>query len=142
MPSRRRRQPSFCCELNRTFFRRRIMFKMVALLGLVAGGAGYGLYTHTDLFCCKGGHGCCLLPNKPCCDDAATPSPSCCTAGSECCDASAECCLTDKHATAASKTASGAKAKSCCGDVCCPACPACCSDCCGEVCCPVCPACC
>ena len=49
------------------------MFKLAALLGLVAGGAGYGLYTHTDLFGCKSGDGeCCLLAKKSCCNAART----------------------------------------------------------------------
>src|SRR5581483_5666746 len=118
----------------------------------VAGGAGYGLYTHTDLFGCKGSHECCLLAKKSCCEEAATPKLTCCQQGSECCDVGAECCATG---TAVLAGVTGEKTEACCAAKaklvaakagCCPACPeccvACCGDCCGEVCCSLCPACC
>jgi len=129
------------------------MFKLVALLGLVTGAAAYGLYHHTNLFCCDGDDGqCCLLDKKPCCDRTVPVAPPCCTTGSECCDLSALCCVAGTAVTAgmtgekseaccAGKTKPVAAKAACCADPCplcatvcdecCPACPTVCGSCCG-----------
>ncbi len=75
------------------------MFKLIAILGVVAGGAGYGLYATTDLFGNRGPSypepiraGC---PNTakaaaPCC---ATPCDDCSTGTcADCCAACELCC--------------------------------------------------
>ena len=99
------------------------MFKIVAVLGLVAGGAGYALYEHTDLFGCKGGS--CPLSKNSCCSQPAV-TPACYSAGSGC-DGSVPCCETAITTTVAA----------CCADPCLAcalvACEACaeCADCCG-----------
>jgi len=75
------------------------MFKLIAILGVVAGGAGYGLYAGTGLFGTQGPSnpgptraGC---PNTakvtaPCC---ATPCPDCSTGTCvDCCEVCDLCC--------------------------------------------------
>jgi hypothetical protein len=124
------------------------MFKIIALIGAIAGGATYGLYAHTDLFNkhCDGG---CPLSAQadpsPCCQNA-QPKPDCCQTGSECCEPQSPCCAAPKANVAssccASKTIPVSTTKAaCCADpcpqcavdcsVCCPACPSVCGSCCG-----------
>jgi hypothetical protein len=89
------------------------MFKIVALVGLLAGGAGYAAYEYTDLFGCKG-QTCSLSNNQQ------AAKPSCCDPGADCCEAGAACCDSAKAA---------AKPAACCqtGDECCEVRAACCS---------------
>lgn len=57
------------------------MFKIIALVGAIAGGATYGLYAHTDLFGYKcDGSRCALVAKLPCCegDGPTVYSPPCC----------------------------------------------------------------
>jgi hypothetical protein len=127
------------------------MFKILALVGAIAGGATYGLYSHTDLFNNQcGGKGCPLTAaaeTKPCCQDSTDLKPSCCEPSAPCCEETASCCAT--KAAAAKSVASCCKSQTipvstkaaCCTDpcplcataceVCCPACPTVCGACCG-----------
>ncbi|MBA4062325.1 MAG: hypothetical protein C0501_01200 [Isosphaera sp.] len=94
------------------------MFKIIAALAVATGGAGYGLYTYTDLF---GGSHDCPLSGKTC---GLKPAPAsagadCCLAREECCDVVAPCCSADKAVTARAKPAAG-----CTDAVCCAAKPA------------------
>jgi hypothetical protein len=98
------------------------MLKLAAVLGLMAGAAGYGLYAYTDVFSCsgEGDQPCCQAEKKPCC--GTTPGvPPCCGTTSECCDSNALCCLVGTAATA--KPDCCADAKPCCetSEACCPA---------------------
>jgi hypothetical protein len=121
-------------ELNQLFGDQK-MFKMIAILGLVAGGAGYGLYAHTDLFDCNGGS--CSVAKKQCCSQGVSPTavtPSCCatpcpgceTGCPDCCDDCGDCCGVTSAVSAAAKKpeASCCSAKKACcevQDVCCVA---------------------
>jgi len=55
------------------------MFKIMAVVGLVAGGAAFGVYHHTELYQCSS-HTCSTAP-KPCCTgdstDLVVPQPCC-----------------------------------------------------------------
>ena len=86
------------------------MFKIVAVLGLIAGGAGYATYEYTDLFGCDNS-ATCPLAKKAAGETAA--QPSCCEPASDCCEPTAACC------EAPSKVAAMAKAG--CTDSCCSA---------------------
>ena len=54
------------------------MFKIIALIGAIAGGATYGLYAHTDLFGSKCNGNCPLTGKKLCCSEEPKATPSCC----------------------------------------------------------------
>lgn len=94
------------------------MFKVLALAGLVAGGAVYGLYEYTDLFCCHSDsqQACCqkLTAKKSCCDGTTPDQPSCCTSGDECCDVNALCCITGTAAIASKTKSSCDNVSPCC----------------------------
>ena len=97
------------------------MFKIIALAGLLTGGAGYATYEYTDLFGSRDG---CPLSNKSCCPLQTQPvavTPSCCQTGAECCEVVASCCDAGSTARVAAKT-------SCCqiGADCCEVSAACC----------------
>lgn len=113
------------------------MFKMIALVGAIAGGATYGLYAHTGVFskCSEGG--CPLAAMKSCCEES-----------KPCCEKSEPCCDAEKGSTAPVSVASAsccsikasAPKPTCCATPCpacaagCDGCPICavdCSDCCG-----------
>lgn len=93
------------------------MFKIVALIAAVAGGAAYGLYAHTDVFQCAStstaGGSCCK-------DKTAVAVPPCCAAAEPCCETGDPCC-SGSAAVAAKTEACCAAKKACCevGDVCC-----------------------
>jgi hypothetical protein len=87
------------------------MFKIVAVLGLVAGGAGYAVYEYTDLFGCNGS-ATCPQAKQPCCTQQPV-TPECCELQASCesekvaavkkpCCAS---CCEEKTTTAAAKLA-------------------------------------
>jgi hypothetical protein len=68
------------------------MFKIAAVLGLVAGGAGYAVYEYTDWFGgCSGSHTACVQQQQepvksPCCQsqqDGSEASASCCEASAK-----------------------------------------------------------
>jgi hypothetical protein len=85
------------------------MFKILALVGAIAGGATYGLYAHTDLFKQCDGSGCPLSASsqpQPCCQESSVAKPSCCEETSPCCEEKAACC--------ASKTLIAAGVAPCC----------------------------
>ena len=85
------------------------MFKILALVGAIAGGATYGLYAHTDLFKQCDGSGCPLTASaqpQPCCQESSVAKPSCCEETSPCCEEKAACC--------ASKTLIAAGVAPCC----------------------------
>src|SRR5262245_49167919 len=133
------------------------MFKVIALVGAIAGGTTYGLYAHTDLFdkkCNKCDGSCPLAVQKPCCGGDAVKSPPCCANpcpkcadGCEFCELCAtdcaKCCGTasagaasPKPACCAAKTAAvSAKKPTCCATPCpgcadgCDGCPLCAIDC-------------
>src|SRR5262245_13835811 len=129
------------------------MFKMVAILAVVAGGAGYGLYAHTDLFGSKSEPT--PVAKMPCCTEgngSTAIKPSCCQSGDACCEVLADCCTTGSVASAtstkpasccATKTATVAtKPAPCCavlcaacGDICdgCSLCQIDCAACCSAV---------
>lgn len=96
------------------------MFKVIALVGAIAGGATYGLYSQTDIFGgkCNGG-ACSLEAKKSCCEGkeattpscCATPCPACAKGCDECCEVCEVCCAEGKAVTA---TASAPKADACC----------------------------
>jgi hypothetical protein len=110
------------------------MFKMVAILGLVAGGAGYALYEHTDLFGSKGvcGSGeCQVAVKKLCCESDASAVPACCATPCAACAGGCDgcpLCEDDCSACCGPTTAVAAKPdccaanKPCCDTVeaCCP----------------------
>ena len=54
------------------------MFKIIALIGAIAGGATYGLYAHTDLFGGKCNGNCPLMGKKPCCSEEPKATSACC----------------------------------------------------------------
>ena len=127
------------------------MFKILAIVGAIAGGTTYGLYAHTDLFKECAGTNCPLSTAaeiKPCCQESAAPKTECCEPGESCCEEKASCCSTKAAAAkpascCASKTVPVSTAKAaCCADpcpqceidcsVCCPACPTMCASCCGD----------
>src|SRR5262245_43440055 len=106
------------------------MFKILALVGAIAGGATYGLYAHTDLFKCTG-NGCQLSASaepKPCCQTYPEASPSCSEKSSSCCEEVSPCCAAKTLAVAgvapacASQTIPVSVTKSAC-------CPAPCDEC-------------
>jgi hypothetical protein len=78
------------------------MFKILALVGAIAGGATYGLYAHTDLFKCGGGD--CPLSvsaeTKPCCQTSNEAAPSCCEKISTCSEEASPCCAAKTLAAA------------------------------------------
>lgn len=124
------------------------MFKILAIVGALAGGTTYGLYAHTDMF--KKECGKCPLSAaaeiKPCCQETATPKADCCEPGEWCCEENAPCCSTKLAAAkatsscCASKTSPVSAKSACCTDpcplcetecaVCCPSCPTACGSCC------------
>lgn len=132
------------------------MFKVVALAGMIAGGAVYGLYEYTNVLClhCDSQKTCGLTSKKSCCD--ATVEPECCVLQSECCyqhalgsvagtmaisttvSKPAGCsvakatCDTSSSCCSTTKV-SAVKKATCCADPC-PQCQVAC-----EVCCPACP---
>ena len=112
------------------------MFKIIALVAAIAGGATYGLYAHTNLLG-KKCDGSCPLANRSCCDGASTESPStespntgsasaaspsccvipcpACSAGCEkCCDICELCCSGAQAVSAGAAGAAGAKPEACC----------------------------
>lgn len=124
------------------------MFKILALCGAIAGGATYGLYTHTDLFKCHGG--CPLAGTKVSSDSAVVPPccqrvDDCCESGDICCElgtavsagltgSNTDTCCSLTRVSAAKKSAPCcAVACAACGTSCdgCPICVADCGDCCG-----------
>jgi hypothetical protein len=137
------------------------MFKVIALVGALAGGAAYGVYSHTDYFgdnCPFGGKKCCQTgateaASPSCC---ATPCPACSKGCDECCDVCDLCCgaatsvisATSPEPQAGCPACAGLKVSAtrtakaaCCADpcplcatsceTCCPACPTVCGACCG-----------
>jgi hypothetical protein len=79
------------------------MFKIAAVLGLVAGGAGFAVYEYTDWFGgCSGHKACCVQPQP------VAVTPPCCQPQTDCCEVTASCC--EAPAKVVVKTA------------CCPAC--------------------
>jgi hypothetical protein len=88
-----------CRFITETLYGDENMFKLIALLGVVAGGAAYGLYSQTDLFgskcgtCSQAKKSCCeketLTALPPCC---AVPCPSCAANCDDCCDICDVCC--------------------------------------------------
>jgi hypothetical protein len=83
------------------------MFKIIALVGMLAGGAGYAAYEYTDLFGCKGKT--CPLSNT---QQPVAATPSCCQPGADCCEVSASCCDAGSTAKVVAKTTG-------CTDSCC-----------------------
>jgi hypothetical protein len=118
---------------NSTNYSEKTMFKVIAILGAVAGGAGYGLYAHTDLF----NNETAPLTKKSCCQgkDATTATPSCCaTPCPSCADGCDGCplCEVDCSAccgSAASVAAAAKKPEACCAakKPCCETQEACCA---------------
>jgi hypothetical protein len=87
------------------------MFKIAAVLGLVAGGAGFAVYEYTDLFGdCSGPHGTCAVQPQP-----VSATPSCCQPKADCCEEAASCCE--------AKTTKVAVKASCCAGCCAEATP-------------------
>lgn len=127
------------------------MFKIIALVGAIAGGTSYGLYAHTDLFGSHCGN-CSLSAKKSCCNADSPALPPCCESGEDCCSPGAACCEIGS-AISAGTTGSGAPSccsaktqpisaakASCCANPCpacavacdnCPICQVDCSGCCG-----------
>ena len=114
------------------------MFKILAIVGAIAGGTTYGLYAHTDLFKQCSGTNCPLSTAaeiKPCCQESAAPKTECCEPGASCCEEKASCCSTKAAAAklpacCASKTLPVSTA-ACCANPC-PQCAIECSVCCGD----------
>jgi hypothetical protein len=114
------------------------MFKILAIVGAIAGGTTYGLYAHTDLFKDCGGTNCPVsvaAEAKPCCQESSAPKPECCEPGASCCEEKASCCSTKATAAklpacCASKTLPVSTA-ACCANPC-PQCAIECSVCCGD----------
>ena len=101
------------------------MFKIIALVGAIAGGATYALYTHTDLFGDSCIITCPLAAEKSCCEGKAATAPPCCpSSDSTISIGSDECCEATKAATAASNPAccltqaSIKKPSACCATLC------------------------
>jgi hypothetical protein len=69
------------------------MLKVLALAGAIAGGAVYGLYEYTDVFCthCDSNKTCSLVAKTSCCDLKGA-LPSCCSEQHECCASNIGCC--------------------------------------------------
>ena len=99
------------------------MFKILALVGAIAGGTTYGLYAHTDLFDKKcGGPGCPLTTSAGVQPDA---KPLCCEPTAPCCEEHPPCCSTKAAAAkpaaapcCASKTIPVSAKAACCADPC------------------------
>lgn len=119
------------------------MFKVIALIGAVAGGATYGYYQY-GYEGCDGGT--CPLSRKSCCADAPQPAGDCCASHDACCDdkvasAKASCCAESATCpTGFFTSAKTSKAAPCCANPCaacadgcdwCPICEIDCSGCCG-----------
>lgn len=113
------------------------MFKVIALIGAVAGGATYGIYHYGPNSC----DGTCPLSRKSCCSDAPKPDPAdCCASHEPCCGDSAGCPTGFVSAKTTNKI--GEKAALCCVNPClacvlvaCEACDNCtagCAACCDE----------
>lgn len=133
----------------------KLMFKIIALIGAIAGGTTYGLYAHTDLFGDKC-HGNCPLAAKSCCNGNVNATPSCCVTPcpdcakgcDECCDVCDLCCGAATAVAVSTKTNGSAGFPACCSDkttlvsakkaaCCADPCPSCTPNC--EACCPACP---
>jgi hypothetical protein len=95
------------------------MFKIIAVVGVLAGAGGYAAYEY-NLFGCKDEGGC-PLSKKPCCSPepepvavapASFPEPVDCCAGMACCESKptrgAACC--------SAKTTVATKVAVCCAD--------------------------
>jgi hypothetical protein len=66
------------------------MFKIAAVLGLVAGGAGYAVYEYTDLF--GSNCGSCSQSSQDCTITPVAVTPSCCETSTEGALAVSPCC--------------------------------------------------
>ena len=87
------------------------MFKIAAVLGLVAGGAGYAVYEYTDLFGCND-HSCPLGGKSCCLDQQKSVTPECYQQNASCCEESGSCCESGSRVSAIVKGA--AASSSCC----------------------------
>jgi hypothetical protein len=88
------------------------MFKILALIGAIAGGTTYGLYAHTNLL----DHNCPFSAGNSCCQGNGDVTPSCCPApcadgskgSDESCDVSDLCSSAASAVVASTQTPSAA----------------------------------
>jgi hypothetical protein len=98
------------------------VFKTMAILGFLAGGAAFAIYHHGGFGCHDGD---CPLSRGACCDGGESDGtlPPCCQGkAASCCELTSPCCATSEAGEAVLIGAVGPKTGSCCaasGAACC-----------------------